>query len=102
MNWSKGNRSVIPRMQWMLSMLAIIACLYSVGSVHSHEDGLHALDNVCISCDLEDVSSHGAACSDASTSKENLALIEPAASLAVGQITAAKNSTPIRASPALS
>jgi len=80
-------------------VLAIVACLYSVGSVHSHEAGLHSLDSACISCDLEDVSSHGATFADASTSTENLAFIEPAASLAVVHVTASKNSAPIRAPP---
>jgi len=96
---SLQHLNAMQRMQWMLSVLAIVACLYSVDSVHSHEAGLHSLDSACISCDLEDGSSHGATFADASTSTENLAFIEPAASLAVVHVAAAKNRTHIRATP---
>jgi len=91
--------NAMARLQWTLSMLAIVACLFSVASVHSHESGLHALDSACISCDLEDVTSHGATVISASATTENLSSIEPAASLAFVHITAVKNSTPIRAPP---
>ena len=99
---SLNGVSAMTRMQWILSMLAIVACLFSVGSVHSHDNGLHALDSACISCDLEDLSSHGAAVTGSSTSTENLALIEPAVSMATVHILAAHKSAPIRAPPIFS
>lgn len=87
------------RMQWMLSMLAIVACLLSVASVHSHDSGLHALDSACISCDLEDVTSHGAAVSALPTKALDLSDIEPAVSQQSITVEATRSTAPIRAPP---
>jgi len=32
----------------------------AASQLHAHETGLHDIDHACISCDLEDVFSHGA------------------------------------------
>jgi len=91
--------SAMARMQWTLSMLAIVACLFSVGSIHSHDSGLHSLDSACISCDLEDLSSHGATVAASPASTENISFIEPAVSMAEVHITAVDKAAPIRAPP---
>lgn len=42
-------------------MLALIGCLLAAASsLHAHEQGLYDIDHACISCDLEDMSAHGA------------------------------------------
>ena len=87
------------RMQWMLSMLAVAICLYSVADIHSHDDGLHALDSACISCDLEDVTSHGAAVSAVPTRSLDLSDIEPAVSQQLITVESRRSATPIRAPP---
>ncbi|NWF38882.1 hypothetical protein F3F96_07005 [Mariprofundus sp. NF] len=102
MIWSEVNLkgvNTMRRMQWMLSMLAIVVCLFSVGSLHSHESGLHVLDSACISCDLENVTSHGAAISAVPT--KSLDLSDVAAVVSQQSITVAttRSSAPIRAPP---
>jgi len=87
------------RMQWMFSMLAIVACLLSVGSLHSHDSGLHALDSACISCDLEDVTSHGAAVSALPTKSLDLSDIVSVGSQQSITVAATRSTTPIRAPP---
>lgn len=87
------------RMQWMLSMLAVAICLYSVASIHSHDDGLYALDSACISCDLENVTSHSAAVSVVPARLSDLSDIEPAVSQVSLTIAATRSAAPIRAPP---
>lgn len=87
------------RTQWMLSMLAVAICLYSVASIHSHDDGLYALDSVCISCDLEDVTSHSAAVSVVPARSSDLSAIEPAAFQQPAAVVATRSAAPIRAPP---
>ena len=41
-------------------MLAMLGCLLAASQLHAHEAGLHDVDHACISCDLEDIVSHGA------------------------------------------
>jgi len=94
--------NAMARLQWTLSMLAIVACLFSVASVHSHESGLHALDSACISCDLEDVTSHGATVIAASATTENLSSIQPVAIQASGFTAVANSAASIRAPPLFS
>jgi len=38
----------------------MLGCLLAATQLHAHETGLHDIDHGCISCDLEDVLSHGA------------------------------------------
>jgi len=102
MKWTGANLNAMRRMQWMLSMLAVVACLWSVGSVHSHDAGLHSQDSACISCDLEDVTSHGTLFSSYSVATENLVLIKATDFWSERHVTAVKNSAPIRAPPNLS
>jgi hypothetical protein len=90
------------RMQWMLSMLAIIGCLWSVAGIHSHDDGLHALESACISCDLEDITSHGAAAAAMQCSKSNISHNEPVVSPAAFIIAVRSATAPIRAPPSYS
>ena len=90
------------RLQWICSMLAVVGCLYSVASIHNHDDGLHALDSACISCDLEDVASHGAATSLVFAATANLAHIEPGISQAAAYVAVMRISAFIRAPPVYS
>jgi len=103
MNWignSLHSLNTLRRMQWMLSMLAVVACLWSVASIHSHDDGLHALDSACISCDFEDVASHGVAV--ALCVPPSLSHIEPVAFQPALHVAVARTSAPIRAPPVFS
>ncbi len=105
MRWigdSLRGLSSVRRMQWMFSMLAIVGCIWSVATVHSHDDGLHALDSACISCDLEDIVSHGAVAVAILRPASNLTHIQPAASQAIGYIAVARVSNSIRAPPVFS
>ncbi len=105
MKWvgnSLHGLNTMRRMQWMLSMLAVVACLWSVASIHSHDDGLHALDSACISCDLEDAVTHGAAVAIALCVAPNLSHTEPVASQPVLHIAVARASALIRAPPVFS
>jgi hypothetical protein len=90
------------RVQWMLSMLAIVGCLWSVASIHSHDDGLHALESGCISCDFEDVVSHGTVVAIAQRSTSNLSQIKPVASQSALNVAAKATTAPIRAPPIIS
>ncbi|NWF37417.1 hypothetical protein F3F93_11775 [Mariprofundus sp. KV] len=102
MQWSEVSLhgvNLMRRMQWMLSMLAIAVCLFSVGSLHSHESGLHALESACVSCDLEDVTSHSAAVSVAPTQSLDLSDITSAVSKQSITVAATRSATPIRAPP---
>lgn len=80
-------------------MLAIASCLFSAAAIHSHDDGLHALDSHCISCDLEDVTSHGAAITAVQIAASNLSQIVPAAFQAAQFIAVGSPATAIRAPP---
>jgi hypothetical protein len=100
--YSLRGLNTMRRMQWMLSMLAIVGCLWSVANVHSHDDGLHVLESACISCDLEDIASHGAAVTIALRSTPNLSYIEPVASQTALYVAVARVSAPIRAPPVFS
>ena len=105
MKWigdSLRGLSIMRRMQWMLSILAVVACLWSVASIHSHDDGMYALESACISCDLEDIASHGAAVIVALRSTPNLSHIEPTASQAALHVAVARVTDSIRAPPAFS
>lgn len=46
--------------QLVLSTLAILMCLYSVGSIHQHEKGYYNLQSECVICDVESLLAHGA------------------------------------------
>ncbi|MFC1536701.1 hypothetical protein ACFL19_00440 [Pseudomonadota bacterium] len=48
------------RVKLLLSTIAMLGCLMAASQLHAHESGLHDIDHACISCDLEDVVSHGA------------------------------------------
>jgi len=87
------------RMQWLFAVLAIAGCLFSASAVHSHEDGLHALGSHCISCDLEDVTSHGATTAVRQATIPNLAQIEPAAFQRTFFIAVRSSAASIRAPP---
>jgi len=105
MKWvgdSLRGLSTMRRMQWTLSMLAIVGCLWSVASIHSHDDGLYALDSVCISCDLEDIASHGAVTAIVLRLRSKLSHIQPAVSQAARYIAVARASDSIRAPPVFS
>lgn len=105
MKWigdSLRGLNTMRRMQWMFSMLAIVGCLWSVASIHSHNDGLHALDSACISCDLEDVASHGKAVTVAFSLISNLSHIEPDAFQTALYAAATRLSGTIRAPPVFS
>jgi len=91
--------NAVSRMQWMVSMLAIVGCLWSAGTVHNHDGGLYALDSVCISCDLEDLVAHGAAVTTTVAITSSLSHIEPAVSAAAYHVTAARAAASIRAPP---
>lgn len=101
MKWSALNLKVKGRMQWMLSMLAVVACLFSIASIHHHESGFHALDDACISCDLEDVSSHGVVLSIVSRETGGLSCIMPDQFRSSLLIASVSNPDSIRAPPAL-
>ncbi len=90
------------RMQWMLSMVALLLCLWSVASVHSHESGLHTLGDSCISCNLEDVTAHGSGITLVVQPNPNLSFIEPTRSFAALRAAAARAAAPIRAPPLFS
>jgi len=105
MKWIGDNLrglNSLRRMQWTLSMLAFVGCLWSVASIHSHEAGLHALDSACISCDLEDIVSHGAVVDVVASPLSALTSIEPIASQSALFIAAARASDFIRAPPVFS
>jgi len=51
---------LIGKFKLLLGMLAMLGCLLAATQLHAHEAGLHDIDHACISCDLEDVLSHGA------------------------------------------
>jgi len=38
----------------------MLSCLIAASQLHAHEAGLHDVEHACISCDLEDIVSHGA------------------------------------------
>ena len=90
------------RVQWMLSMLAIVVCLWSVATLHSHDAGLHALDSACISCDLEDITSHGATVTVAVAAAPGLSYIEQVIPPVTAYLAAARIAAPIRAPPVFS
>lgn len=59
MSQAKHPYTLLKQLQWMLSALAIVVCLYSTSIVHYHETGFHAAETDCISCNLEEVTAHG-------------------------------------------
>jgi len=87
------------RLQWFFAMLAIAGCLFSVATIHSHDDGLHALESHCISCDLEDVTSHGAVVTLLQAVAPTSSHIEPLVLKAAVVIAARPAGAPIRAPP---
>ncbi|RLL52233.1 hypothetical protein D8Y20_07455 [Mariprofundus sp. EBB-1] len=96
---SLRSLSAMRRLQWICSMLAVVGCLYAVASIHSHDDGLHALGGSCISCSLEDVAAHGAAPSVVFDATANLSHIDSAISQAAAYVAVASISALIRAPP---
>ncbi|WP_072659551.1 hypothetical protein [Mariprofundus micogutta] len=90
------------RMPWGLSMLALVACLWSAGSIHSHEAGLHSAESACISCDLEDISTHGAALSVSAAVTEPPFMLEPVAFQPSMFIVKTGSSLLVRAPPSIS
>jgi len=59
MSQAKHPYTLLKQLQWLLSALAIVVCLYSTSSVHYHEAGFHAAGTGCISCNLEELTAHG-------------------------------------------
>ena len=53
--------SLVNKFKLLLSMVALLGCLLAASQLHAHEAGLHDIDHICLSCDLEDVASHGIA-----------------------------------------
>jgi len=105
MKWfgdSLRGLNAMRRLQWTCSMLAVVGCLYAVASIHSHDDGLHALSGSCVSCSLEDVVAHGAAASVVFDATLNLSHIESAISQAAVYVAVASISALIRAPPVFS
>ena len=80
-------------------MLAIVGCLYSIASIHHHDDGIHALDNACISCDLEDITTHGGSVSAALQHATDLSHVVPTVSQSSITVALTRSATPIRAPP---
>ncbi len=39
----------------------MLGCLLAASQLHAHEFGLHTLNHTCISCDIDDITAHGAA-----------------------------------------
>lgn len=45
----------------ILGMLAMFGCLLAASQLHAHESGIHDQNHTCISCDIDDITAHGAA-----------------------------------------
>jgi len=54
---------LITKLKFVLSIVALLGCLMAAAEVHAHETGLHDVEHTCLSCDFEDVVSHGVAVS---------------------------------------